>query len=52
VDAFPDCIELVASGKLALDKLITHHFRLEEVEKGLKVMREKAEDVMKVIVHP
>ena len=52
VDAFPDCIEMVASGKLALDKLITHHFPLEEVEKGLRLMHEKAENVMKVIVHP
>lgn len=52
VDAFPDCIELVASGKLGLDRLITHHFRLEGVEKGLRLMRDKAENVMKVIVHP
>ena len=52
MDAFPDCIELVASGKLALGKLITHHFPLEEVEKGLRLMREKAENVMKVIILP
>jgi len=32
--------------------LITHHFRLEEVEKGLRLMREKAENVMKVIIRP
>jgi threonine dehydrogenase-like Zn-dependent dehydrogenase len=52
VDAFPDCIELIASGKLGLERLMTHRFSLEEVEKGLRLMREKAENVMKVIVHP
>ena len=49
---FPDCIELIASGKLDLAELITHRFPLEEVETGLRLMREKAENVMKVILHP
>jgi len=52
VDAFPDCIELVASGKLGLEKMITHRFALQEVEKGLKLMRDKAEKVIKVMIHP
>jgi len=52
VDAFPDCLELIASGKVALDGLITHHFGLGELEKGLRLMDEKAENVMKVIIHP
>jgi len=52
VDAFPDCLELMASGKLGLGKMITHHFSLAEVEKGLRLMRDKAENVMKVVIHP
>lgn len=52
VDAFPDCIELVASGKLYLERMISHHLRLEEVGKGLKLMREKSGKVLKVIMNP
>jgi L-gulonate 5-dehydrogenase len=52
VDAFPDCIELVASGKLKLSRIITHRLTLEEVEEGFKLMKDKAEGVLKVIIHP
>ena len=52
VRAFPDCIDLIASGKVSLSRLITHRFPLAEVEKGLLLMKNKAENVMKVIIHP
>jgi threonine dehydrogenase-like Zn-dependent dehydrogenase len=35
-----------------LSRLITHRFPLAEVEKGLLLMKHKAENVMKVIIHP
>lgn len=50
--AWADCIDLVATRKIHLDRLITHHLKLEEVEKGLQLMKNKAENVMKVIIHP
>jgi L-iditol 2-dehydrogenase len=52
VDAFPDCLELIASGKINLKPLITHRLPLAEVEKGLLLMRDKSENVMKVIISP
>jgi threonine dehydrogenase-like Zn-dependent dehydrogenase len=52
VNAFPDCIDLVASGKLRLDRMITHRLRLEEVKKGLNLMKEKTGSVLKVIINP
>jgi len=52
VNAFPDCIDLIASGKVSLSRLITHQFPLAEVDKGLLLMKDKAENVMKVIIHP
>jgi threonine dehydrogenase-like Zn-dependent dehydrogenase len=50
VDAFPDCIHLIASGKVDLKKIISHYIPLDQVEDGLKMMKDKNERVMKVIV--
>lgn len=50
--AWEDCIDLVASGKLRLEPLISHRMSLEEVEKGLQIMKSKTENVMKVIIRP
>jgi 2-desacetyl-2-hydroxyethyl bacteriochlorophyllide A dehydrogenase len=52
VDDFPACIDLVASGCINLDKMITHRLRLEEAEKGLRMMMAKEEKVVKIIVTP
>lgn len=52
VDDFPACIDLLASGKLRLDKLISHRIRLEDAEKGLRRMSEKSGNVMKIIMSP
>jgi L-gulonate 5-dehydrogenase len=52
VDDFPACIDLLASGKVRLDKMISHRLGLEEVEKGLKMMMEKTGNVLKIIMSP
>lgn len=52
VDDFPACIDLVASGKVRLDQMISHRLRLEETEKGLRMMMAKDEKVVKIIMMP
>lgn len=52
VNAFPDCLDLIASGKVSLNRLITHRLPLAEAEKGLLLMKDKAEKIMKVVIHP
>lgn len=51
-DIWPDCIDLVASGRVRLEKMISHQLKLDDVEKGLKLMHEKGDRVLKVIIHP
>jgi L-iditol 2-dehydrogenase len=43
--------ELIFRGKLKIKKLITHHFRLEQVMEAL-ALKAKAEDSLKIIIHP
>jgi len=52
VDDFPACIDLVASGKIRLDQMISHRLRLGETEKGLRMMMAKDEKVVKIIMMP
>lgn len=42
-------IKLLETGKLAPEKLITHCFSLEDLEKGLHIMRDKSEDYVKIM---
>jgi 2-desacetyl-2-hydroxyethyl bacteriochlorophyllide A dehydrogenase len=51
-DDFPACIDLVASGKIRLDQMISHRLKLEEVEQGLRMMLAKEEKVLKIIMTP
>ncbi|HOO55476.1 MAG TPA: zinc-dependent alcohol dehydrogenase family protein [bacterium] len=48
--SFPAVIKLMESGKLALEKLVTHKFKLEDVVEAIDVMR-KGEGI-EVIVTP
>ena len=52
VDDFPACIDLAASGRVSLDRMISHRVGLEEVEKGLRLMMAKGEKVLKIILTP
>ena len=51
-EAFPEIIQLIASGKINASRMITHRLKLAEVEKGLKLMQSKQENVMKVVISP
>lgn len=42
-------IDKVSRKRVIPEKLISHHFSLEEVEKGFRLMRDKTEDYVKVM---
>lgn len=48
---FEKAVELVTSGKLKIDPLITHRLNLKEINEGIKLL-EKGKDVMKVVISP
>lgn len=49
-NTWPIGIELLASGKVNLDVLVTHHFGLDDVEQGLKTTAQP--EAMKVVINP
>lgn len=49
-NTWPIAIDLLATKKVNLDAIITHHFGLEQAEDGLKATT--SPDAMKIIVHP
>jgi threonine dehydrogenase-like Zn-dependent dehydrogenase len=50
---FPRAIELMASGKIKVKPLITHHFALREAPEAFQVMLHKnRERAYKVVLHP
>ncbi|WP_228717318.1 NAD(P)-dependent alcohol dehydrogenase [Allosaccharopolyspora coralli] len=50
-NTWPTAIDLAASGAVDLDRLVTHHFGLDEVEQALTVAQRDATAV-KSVVHP
>jgi L-iditol 2-dehydrogenase len=49
-NTWPIAIELLASGKVNLDAIVTHHFSLIDVEDGLRATA--SPEAMKVMIHP
>lgn len=43
-------LQKLKEGKIRSKKLISHRFSLEELEKGLEIMRDKTEDYVKIIM--
>lgn len=43
-------VDAMASGKIDVEKLITHRFPLEEMDKGLEIMRDNKEFFAKIMV--
>ena len=46
----PRYVNLYMDGKLPLDKLVTHHFKLEDINKAVEML-EKGESI-KAVIHP
>jgi L-iditol 2-dehydrogenase len=50
---FPQAVELLASGKVKVDALVTHRFPLPDAEEAFRTMEEKEKRrAFKVILHP
>ncbi len=49
-DTFPLAVRIIESGRLPLDRLITHRLPLHEIESGLGLLR--CGEAMKVIITP
>lgn len=47
---YPQAVDLVASGKVQPQKLITHRFKFEEAEEAFETVRRGGEDVLKVMI--
>ncbi len=47
-----ECMELVASGRVKLDDIITHRLSLEDVDKGYSMFNEKKDDCVKIVMKP
>lgn len=43
-------LDRVSKGRVAPDRLISHKFSLEELTRGTKIMRDKSEDYVKVMI--
>jgi L-iditol 2-dehydrogenase len=51
-EALPEVIRLIGSRRFNVSRLISHRLRLAEVEKGLKTMKNRKENVIKVVISP
>ena len=51
-EGYGPIFELIGSGELKVDPLITHHMSLEEAHHGLQLMDVKGEEVMKIVLSP
>ena len=50
--AFPKCIELLQQNKVDIEPIITHKLQLENAEEGLRLMAEKRDKAIKIILTP
>jgi len=48
---YPTALELVASGKVNVKPLVTHHFTMEETEKAFEAAQDPKEKPIKVLIH-
>ena len=51
-NAFPKSMHLMASKKIDAEKLITHHLPLEDLDRAFRILDEKKEHALKIMLHP
>ncbi|MEW6334220.1 MAG: hypothetical protein AB1558_08110 [Thermodesulfobacteriota bacterium] len=49
---YRDCIDLVRSGKVNLMPTLTHEIGLDEAERGLRMMKTREDNAVKVLLKP
>jgi len=50
--SYPTALAMIASGKVDVKRLITHHFTLEESLKAFETARDGTGGAIKVMIHP
>ncbi|KAL1885442.1 hypothetical protein Plec18167_000936 [Paecilomyces lecythidis] len=50
VGCYPTAVDLIASGKIDVKRLITNRFKFEQAEEAFELVRQGKEDVIKVII--
>ena len=48
---YPAAVDLIASGKVDVKKLITNRFTFEQAEEAFELVRQGKESVIKVVIH-
>lgn len=48
--SYPVALELIASGKVDVRPLVTHHYKLEETLAAFQTTKEQADGAIKVII--
>lgn len=49
--SYPDALSLLASGRINLNPLITHHFRIENSEEAFKLAASKVGNPIKIMIN-
>lgn len=47
---YPSAIDLVASGKVQPQKIVSHRFKFQQAEEAFEKVRKGGEDVLKVLI--
>lgn len=50
-NSYPVALSLVASGKVNVKRLITHHFNIEDTAKAFHTTRHGVDGAIKVMIH-
>lgn len=45
-------LNIVASGQMNLDAMVTHEFSLDDIEKAMDLLENKTEDPIKIVINP
>jgi len=51
-NCYPTALAMIASGKVDVKKLITHHFKIEDSIKAFETARDGTDGAIKVMIHP
>jgi threonine dehydrogenase-like Zn-dependent dehydrogenase len=49
---FPRAVDMIASGRIEVASLITHHFPLDEITPAFEMLHSYSDGVVKTIIHP
>ena len=50
--AWEPMIEMVAAGKINIKDMVTHHYKLSQLDEAVKTVMERPDSLIKAVVHP